>query len=204
MRGGGARSKTTLGTWPLLPERVQTTRSPLWPARRGRERLQRDVQWRVLALPRLGEAIDQAEVHWIDVISPLKFAVSNWIKLQWSTAKSLEPNELSSVLMIGRTRILWSLEGFRPLINIVALQLINLVWNQKQEEALTRSDQLSWKWSWQGYLVIWECHKTFMPFGQAKMVLPSYSTSLDRNLGKSWGEMDRWNKPKIGGERLNR
>ena len=105
--------------------------------------------------------MDQEEVHWIDGIFPLKFAVSNQIKLQWSTAKSFEPNELSGVFMIGRTRILWSLEVFGPLINIVALQLSNLVQNEDHDDALTWSINLSSTWARLSYLVIWRCYKRF-------------------------------------------
>ena len=105
--------------------------------------------------------MDQINELWIDGITPVKIVVSNWIRLQWSTAKSFEPNELSGVFMIGRTRILWSLEGFGPLINIVALQLSNLVQNEDHDGALKWRSHLSWNLAWQGYLVIWRCWKRF-------------------------------------------
>ena len=91
----------------------------------------------------------------------LKFVVSVLDEHWWSTGTWLGQMVLSGTSRIGRTTILWILDGNGPLINIVALQLSNVVQNEDHDDALTWSINLSSTWAMQSYLIIWRCWKRF-------------------------------------------
>jgi len=72
----------------------------------------------------------------------------------------------------------------------LALQSTTLDRNMDVEAGLKWMNGLSWNLVEDGHLVIGKHCKNLIPFGHAKVVLPSQCSSLDRNLGKLLREID--------------
>ena len=66
----------------------------------------------------------------------------------------------------------------------VASQLTKMVQKLDHDGTLTWSVNLSSNWAKLSHLVILICSPSTIPFGKAKMVLPSQASPLDRNLQK--------------------
>ena len=98
--------------------------------------------------------VSRLKALWLNGNHPPKFTAVNLAVKQYSTEVRLEPNDLSGVIRLGRTTILWSLAGNGPRFNALGLQLHNLVQKLDQEGALTWSVKLSSNWARQSHLVL--------------------------------------------------
>ena len=67
---------------------------------------------------------------------------------------------------------------------VLALQSTMLDKNMNVEAGLKIMNGLSWHLVEDGYLGIGKHCRKLIPFGHAKIVLPSQCSSMDRNLGK--------------------
>ena len=67
---------------------------------------------------------------------------------------------------------------------VLALQSTTLDINTNVEAGLKIMNGLSWHLVEDGYLGIGKHCRKWIPFGHAKVVLPSQCSSLDRNFGK--------------------
>ena len=67
---------------------------------------------------------------------------------------------------------------------VVALRSTTLDKNMNVEAGLKIMNGLSWHLVEDGYLGIGKHCRKLIPFGHAKVVVPSQCSSMDRNLGK--------------------
>ena len=105
--------------------------------------------------------MDHAKVPRWRVWHRLKFVVSVLAEYCWSTGRWLGQTELSEVFDYGRTTVLETMEGFGPILDIVASQLPKLVQNRNHDDALKWWSHLSWTWSGKRYLVMWRFWQRF-------------------------------------------